>query len=68
MTNIFENMSQSVHNQLCSDSEYLALLNQESEKIGSERINEAFPNDEWMSPEDFGEYLKNEIKCMYNSK
>lgn len=68
MDNIFENMSQSVHDQLCLDEEYKNKLDQESEQIGKSRIEESFAKNDWMSPDEFGNYLKEEIKRIYNEE
>lgn len=65
MENIFENMSQLIHDQLCLDEDYKNALDSESEKVGRARIDEALSNNEWMTPEEFGNHLKNEIKRIY---
>lgn len=37
-----------------------------SKKIATAKINEAENADDWMSPDEFGKYLKNEIKRIYD--
>lgn len=44
MENIFENMSQLIHDQLCLDEDYKNALDSESEKVGRARIDEALSN------------------------
>lgn len=67
MKNIFENMTQSVHDELCLDEEYKIILDQESKQIGKSRIEESFARNDWMSPDEFGNYLKGEIKRVYDA-
>ena len=65
MDNIFEGMSQQVHDSMCCDKEYREIFEAESERIGQERIEKAFKTAEWMSPDEFGDYIKGELKKIY---
>lgn len=66
--NIFEGMSQSLYDILCEDEECRRILEAESERIGRKRIENAFKTAEWMSPDEFGEHLKSELKCIFNGE
>lgn len=64
--NIFENMSQAEHDRLCKNEDIRILLDSESERIGRTRIEKVFKTAEWMTPDEFGDYIKNELKWIYN--
>ena len=63
--NFFENMSQDEHDRLCKDEDSRKLLDSESERIVRTRIEKAFKTAEWMTPEQFKEYLMTELKKIY---
>ena len=63
--NIFENMSQAEYDRLCKDEDIRRLLDSESERIGRARIEKAFKTAEWMTPDQFKEYLMTELKKIY---
>lgn len=63
--NIVDNMNQSEYDQLCLDEKCKEILDQESEKIGQLRIEEAKNADDWMSLDEFGEYLEAQIKQIF---
>lgn len=57
-----------LHVDICLDEEYKNKLDQESEQIGKSRIEESFDKNDWMSPDEFGKHLKDEIKRIYNEE
>ena len=63
--NIFENMSPAEYDKLCKDEDIRRLLDSESERIGRARIEKAFKTAEWMTPDQFKEYLMAELKKIY---
>lgn len=63
--NIFEKMSQAEYDRLCNDEDIRSLLDYESERIGRVRIEKVFKTAEWMTPDQFKEYLMAELKKIY---
>lgn len=58
-------MTQSEHDPMCIDPGYKKVLDYESDRIGKQRIKEAFERNDWMYPDEFGKYLKSEIRKIW---
>ena len=65
---IFEKMTQSKHDQLCLDEKYKKTLDQESDRIGMRRIEEAMIVDDWMTLYEFSKYIGNEILLIFSKQ
>ena len=66
--NIFDRMTQEKHDLLCQNSIIKEYLDREDERIGKMKIKEIKTHTEWMTIEEFGDYLRNEIKRFYEGR
>lgn len=58
-------MTQSEYDRMCIDPGYKEVLDCESDRIGKQRVKEAFERNEWMYPDEFRKSLKLEIRKIW---
>lgn len=66
--NIFDRMIQEENENLCQNPLIKEYLDREDERIGKIRIKEIKTHTEWLTVEEFGDYLRNEIKRFYEAR